>query len=177
MIEQISIEQMMAASQSTEEEQVFSLLYSRLADLLNGAPIESNILFMEQKASFASVYFMEKGNLFLRFSLRSKDRYIEIPNRYACLFPSELLRSSKSAPGMALIPVSGYADVMNYIPQLRSMLDAMSRKHKDFGCCGHYLECSNSKACVHSDPRFALSCCYFYNLRDGKIFYGENCNI
>ena len=80
-------------------------------------------------------------------------------------------------PAHTLIPVSGFADVLDYVPQLRAMLDAMSRQFKDFGCCGHYLECSDAKACVHSDPRFALSCCYFYNLRDGKIFYGKNRNI
>lgn len=177
MTEQLSMDEMLAAPEVTEEEQAFTLLYSHLSDLLIDAPIDSKLLFLEHKSSFTSVYFMENGSLFLRFSIRKKERFVEIPDRYVDLFPSVSFRTFKSVPGMALIPVSGFADVLDYVPQLRAMLDAMSRQFKDFGCCGHYLECSDAKACVHSDPRFALSCCYFYNLRDGKIFYGKNRNI
>lgn len=46
-----------------------------------------------------------------------------------------------------------------------------------FGCCSRYVECSDSKGCVHPDRRFAQGCMYKSNLEKGRIFYGVNRNM
>lgn len=46
-----------------------------------------------------------------------------------------------------------------------------------FGCCSHYIECSNNKKCIKENVRLRLSCQYKKNLDNGRIFYGENKNI
>lgn len=48
---------------------------------------------------------------------------------------------------------------------------------KPFGCCSKYVECSNTKRCVMSDPVYATACQYRNNLSNNKIFYGDNKNI
>lgn len=46
-----------------------------------------------------------------------------------------------------------------------------------FGCCDKYVECSDAKRCVHSNPFYYRSCQYRTNLLAGRIFYGKNKNI
>lgn len=43
-----------------------------------------------------------------------------------------------------------------------------------FGCCHLYKECSNAKKCLHENQLYARGCTYYYNLNNGRIFYGEN---
>lgn len=45
-----------------------------------------------------------------------------------------------------------------------------------FGCCSKYIDCSDSKKCVHPDYVFATACQYKTNLESGRIFYGKNKN-
>ena len=180
MMEQLSMEQLLESQKvdnSTEEEKAFTLLYPQLMDLLHNAPMDAKILFLDKKKDFSSVYYFEKNNLFIRIVLRNQARYIYIPDLYIHHFPSYLLSKVKSVPDMSRISIENYSDILKYVTYLRSMLDDMCRKLKDFGCCSRYLECSNATHCIHPNPRFALQCIYFYNLRDGKIFYGKNRNI
>lgn len=44
-----------------------------------------------------------------------------------------------------------------------------------FGCCSHYIECSDQKKCV-KDNDFSRNCYYRKNLEAGRIFYGKNKN-
>lgn len=46
-----------------------------------------------------------------------------------------------------------------------------------FGCCHRYIECSNSKKCIHPDMEFSIGCKYRENLENDRIFYGINKNI
>lgn len=46
-----------------------------------------------------------------------------------------------------------------------------------FGCCQLYLDCSDAKACVHSDKVFRTRCIYKRNIENNLIFYGKNRNI
>ena len=180
MMEQLSMEQLLESRKvdnATEEKKAFALLYPQLMDLLHNAPMDSKIPFLEEKNDFSSVYFFEKNNLFIRIVLRKKSHYIYVPDKYAHLFPGNILRKVKSVPDMSRISIDNYSDILKYLPYLRAMLDSMRRNLKGFGCCSRYLECSNATHCIHPNPRFALQCIYFYNLRDGKIFYGDNRNI
>lgn len=45
-----------------------------------------------------------------------------------------------------------------------------------FGCCSKFIECSDAKKCLHSEPIYSKSCAYRKNLEAGRIFYGKNKN-
>lgn len=46
-----------------------------------------------------------------------------------------------------------------------------------FGCCSHFIECSDAKECVHANKLYACSCYYKHHLDEGNIYYGKNKNI
>lgn len=48
---------------------------------------------------------------------------------------------------------------------------------RSFGCCSHFIECSDAMKCVHENKLYSTACSYRKNLEDGKIFYGKNRNI
>lgn len=52
-------------------------------------------------------------------------------------------------------------------------------KVDSFGCCSHYIECSDAKKCIMSDvdKDFYRGCQYREKLESGRIFYGKNANI
>lgn len=45
-----------------------------------------------------------------------------------------------------------------------------------FGCCSHYIECSDARKCVKENEDWSRACYYRKNLNSGKIFYGINAN-
>lgn len=46
-----------------------------------------------------------------------------------------------------------------------------------FGCCSHFIECSDNRSCVHTNKLYAKGCMYRTHLDSGKIFYVKNKNI
>lgn len=50
-------------------------------------------------------------------------------------------------------------------------------KASSFGCCSHFIECSDAKKCVHENKLYSKACIYRSHLDDGRIFYGKNRNI
>ena len=46
-----------------------------------------------------------------------------------------------------------------------------------FGCCSHFIECSDAKKCVHENKLYSKACIYRDSLDKGRIFYGKNRNI
>lgn len=43
-----------------------------------------------------------------------------------------------------------------------------------FGCCSHYIECSDNLKCINENIRLKLACQYKHNLDNRLIFYGKN---
>lgn len=169
--------QMCFESVISEEQRAFELVYPMIKDVIYNAPIDSGILVFQEIGNCSSVYFMNSNEVFFRVRIRKKVRYILIPENYADLLPFDTpVSKTKSDAGMVRIEIDSYNDIIKYVDTLRTILDRICRKHREFGCCGRYLECSDAKACIHPDPKFALACWYRYNLLDGKIFYGENKN-
>ena len=68
-------------------------------------------------------------------------------------------------------------DKSRYKEQIYHMWKELSAKSNDemFGCCSHYIECSDQKKCV-KDNDFSRNCYYRKNLEAGRIFYGKNKN-
>lgn len=69
----------------------------------------------------------------------------------------------------------------NLIDLLRECVEYSVRNYTSkasrFGCCSHFMECSDAKKCVHPNKLYACACYYKYNLDQGKIFYGVNKNV
>lgn len=172
MMEQLSFD-----APISEERKAFELVYPELKDILYDAPIDSGILNFKKLNNFSSVYFMDSGELFFQIRIQKKAFYILIPEEYEYLLPPDTnISKPKSYPGMVRIGIQSCEDILKYVPVLRSVLENICRKHRDFGCCSRYEACSDAKACIHPDPKVALSCWYRCNLLDGKIFYGKNKN-
>lgn len=171
------MEQMSLGIDISEERKAFELVYPEFKNILHDAPIDSGILNFREIGNCSSVSFMDSGEIVFQIRIRKKTNYILIPEKYESMIPfGTNISKSKSNPGMVRISIQSYEDILKYVSVLRSVLENVCRKHRDFGCCSRYEECSDAKKCVHPDPKFALSCWYRSNLADGKIFYGKNKN-
>lgn len=60
---------------------------------------------------------------------------------------------------------------------IRYKMETFSSSMASFGCCDKYVQCSDAKKCLHTNPFYYRSCQYRQNLLAGKIFYGKNKNI
>lgn len=45
-----------------------------------------------------------------------------------------------------------------------------------FGCCSHYMMCSEKESCLFPEDEFYTACMYRKNLEAGRIFYGSKKN-
>jgi hypothetical protein len=43
---------------------------------------------------------------------------------------------------------------------------------EEFGCCSHYVECSDKGNCLFTENEDYKGCYYRKNLEKGRIFYG-----
>ena len=48
------------------------------------------------------------------------------------------------------------------------------KSNLSFGCCSHYIECSDNLKCINPDIKLKLGCQYKTNLDNKRIFYGKN---
>ena len=173
MMEQMSLEDMVP-----EERRAYDLLYPQLSDIIFDAPIESGVLVFEEQSNYSSVYFLDGNELFFKIRIRKKSRYFVIAEEFADTLPEDAVISrTKSDEGRIRIALQSYEDILKYVNTFRAILTRLCGRHREIGCCGRYLQCSDAGKCLHPDPKVALSCWYQQNLRDGKIFYGKNKNI
>lgn len=68
-------------------------------------------------------------------------------------------------------------DLFNYINENILYCLKHYESSSSFGCCSHFIECSDHKSCVHKNKLYAKGCLYRSHLDNGKIFYGKNKNI
>lgn len=170
MMEQICLTEMIS-----EERRAFEMLYPQIQDIILNAAEDSGILIFRELGNCSSVYFLDTNEIFFKIRIRKKSRYILIPEAFADTLPRDtIFPQTASDSGMLRIPIATCDDVLTYLPTLRAILERICRRHRTFGCCGRYEQCSNEKTCIHPDPVFALKCWYRSNLLEGRIFYGEN---
>lgn len=172
------MEQMCLEAMVSEEQKSFELLYPELKDILFDAPVEAGILIFEELSNYSSVYFLDSNELFFRIRIRKKSRYLMISQEFEDTLPDGAVVSRTKADENSIrIAIQSYEDILKYVETLRTILSRLCRRHCEIGCCSRYVQCSDAGKCIHPDPKFALSCWYQQNLRDGKIFYGKNKNI
>lgn len=160
-----------------EEQKAFELVYPELKSVIFDATMDSGVLIFQELGNCSSVYFLDPNELFFRIRIRKKSRYLLIPEAFEDTLPADAVVSrTASDAGMVRIAIQSYEDILKYSDTLRTILARLCRRHRDFGCCSRYEQCSDAKTCLHPDPKFALGCWYQQNLLEGKIFYGKNKN-
>ena len=79
----------------------------------------------------------------------------------------------------------------DFAPMQQAFFDTYEKclRSVGFGCCSHYIECSDLKQCVYEGDRmppiypdqknimFAGQCSYRQRLKKGIIYYGKNRNV
>lgn len=159
------------------ERKAFELLYPKISDIFYDAPIESGVLLFQEINDKSSVYFLNTGMLFFQIRFRKNSQYLLLSPRYSKYLPEDFpLDPTKAGKGMIRIPLSAPQDILIYTSTLRAILNELTKRYQDFGCCSRYVACSDAKKCVHPDVKAALGCQYRHNLMSGKIFYGKNQN-
>lgn len=69
-------------------------------------------------------------------------------------------------------------NLISYVRQLTIIgIKEYRSKASSFGCCSHFIECSDAKECIHTNKLYSTSCIYRRHLEAGEIFYGKNANI
>lgn len=171
------MEQLCFDSLVSDERRAFELVYPHLCDIIYNAPIDTEVLLFREINDCSSVYFMSTNMLLFQIRFRKKSKYLLLPERCVDDLQGVTGTRAKSDPGMVRIPMESPDDILVYIPALRNILRAASKRNQSFGCCSRYEACSDAKTCIHPDVKFALGCQYRHNLMEGKIFYGKNKTI
>lgn len=74
------------------------------------------------------------------------------------------------------LSISSYDDINTYASALIEIFDSVSDKvnGKWISGCHLYEECSNALHCVNENKNISSVCHYKRNLKQGKVFFGEN---
>lgn len=135
-------------------------------------------LIFQKNAEYSSVYFCK--NLIFRIKIRKNSSYISISTKHPEMFPNMKLTQNKTdiKASFYRCDLADTGDIIRYSDELCSILDkAINSQPKECDICDLYLECSNSKKCVHKNREFSLHCGYKRILKNGIIFYGKNRNV
>lgn len=172
------MEQLCFDTAISDERKCFELIYPHISDIIDNAPITSEILVFKEINNCSSIYFLTQNMLVFQVRFRKKSKYLLLPEQCESDLPegSSVCRS-KSDPGMIRIPLDSPEDILLYVTAIRNVFIQLTKRYQTFGCCGRYEACSDARACIHPDVKFALGCQYRQNLKEGKIFYGKNKTI
>lgn len=159
------------------ERSAFNLIYPQIKDIIYDEEEKKDILAVEPIKNMTSVYFL-KNAIFFQIRLRKMSRYIAIDDEFEFFIPSEIDKEKvKKIGGKIRLAMEEPTDILEYVPILRSVLNVVCSRYREFACCSRYEQCSDEKRCIHPDNKFALDCMYRQNLQADRIFYGKNRNV
>lgn len=128
-----------------------------------------------------SVSFFKKLTCHIWYSKKNNVFYIAILKEYEDYFIDANLPRMADVALWFRFPITNKNDLETLFPYFRKLYDHLAENYSVsgmFGCCSHYLECSDNKACISKDKVFSSRCQYNkLNLSNGKIFYGKNRNM
>jgi len=160
------------------ERMAFDVLLPSLKSILQELNADRSFLKFEELKNGSSVYFLNSTNLVFRIRIRKKMSFVSIPDAYAAFLPAGVRTSTtKNDAGMIRVHVQAPEDILLCKDAIRESLRHEILTIHTFDCCGRYMECSDARHCVHSDPRASVGCSYKRNLANGRVFYGKNCNV
>lgn len=144
---------------SVEKQTYVAIIKPALDEVIAKTDSSGDLLAFNEGVNFSSVYY--GASLVCRIYQRKKANYITF-----------------SSMGGSPTKIDLSAAASEYIPALQRMLEEMIWNYSaDFGCCSHYVECSDALRCIQQDRLLSMSCQYKRNLYHGKVFYGKNKNI
>ena len=117
-------------------------------------------LYLVQNKNNISV--KAENSLVCNIKVNGKLRYIKFATQDKAVFSAET-DMEDMASGFSRILISDVHDVYMFSQQLADLFY-------------RYVECSNAKECTHPDRLRAMCCGYRKHLKEGRIFYGQNCN-
>lgn len=134
----------------------------------------SNILRLKKGKNHYSVFFVNT----LLFRVVEKKTIIRFEFRYTYkeFFDDTISRDKQ---GWIIVEKADPTEMKEYKSELLKIIDFEFNRVQGeaFGCCSHYMECSDKKQCVKTDFLLSLACLYRINLLQNKIFYGINRNV
>jgi len=134
--------------------------------------VRDDVLRLEEKKNHYSLVFVDK--LLFRIIRNQTKCQLQFRQEYEPFFP-QVKPSSNKWLEIELDDIDGISNLKNNIRMIFKY--ELNKIHGDaFGCCSKYVECSDSKRCVHEDFLVSLCCQYRINLLEDRIFYGKNRN-
>lgn len=154
-------------------------IYEQLTNILihnREQPIE---IAFEQKKTYWLVSFFEIPSLRI---ICGKTNYISFAQPYKkflSAYPNLTIHQTKSEKLWSRVVITTLEEVVNLQPLFWEVYDeaCLLGASEPFGCCSRYMECSDNKKCIQSNPKIYRDCQYRKHLLNGKIFYGVNRNI
>jgi hypothetical protein len=132
-----------------------------------------NVLKLLEYKNHHSLVFVDK--LLFRVLLEKGECVLELQREYEKFFPGQEDLSGKW--------LRVHLKSVNEIDRLKDSIVnilayELKRTHGEaFGCCSKYMECSDSRNCIHDNFLFSLCCQYRLNLLENNIFYGKNATL
>jgi hypothetical protein len=132
----------------------------------------NDVLKLNEQKTHYSLVFADK--LLFRIIKRKAEYILEFQREYEKYLPNPEVLPSK----WVQIRLKEFDEINTLKDSIGNILRyEIKRTHGDpFGCCSKYLECSDSRKCVHEDFLLSLGCQYRTNLLEDRIFYGKNKN-
>ncbi len=139
-----------------------------------------SIYFYKQRAAMLGV--LKKKGLYIEF----ESAYINDLTEFGMEYTARKIKK-KNSDGTVSEEVIAYrffisdmfAEVIPFYHLLESIADDKyyGSNVEHFACCNDFIRCSDAKECTHGDAWEYVGCEYRKNLKNGRIFYGNNKNI
>lgn len=168
-------------------------IFQTIRDMIRPEYLQgSELKLKENKSGYYSItvtslktpYRINDTSNVLFAQIWDKKDSISFSKKYARLFKQSGIEyqvsESKSRSKFITIEASVFAPLSGYSKDLTKILNKIFIdlfSFPAFGCCSSYVECSDARHCIHTDPAYATACQYRANLESGRIFYGKNRNI
>lgn len=160
------------------ERSVYQELRPTLEAVLGSYWIGADKLLFQERKAYSSVCLLDESHLLLRLCFRGNNNYIAIPSSCRELIPAGV-NAAEAKDGYIKIFVSPDDITDTILALVRAVADAeVMAFPSSFGCCALYEQCSDARKCLRADDGdLYLGCYYRKNLKNGKVFYGENPTI
>jgi hypothetical protein len=129
-----------------------------------------NVLKLVEYQKHHSLVFVDK--LLFRVTPAKDNCLLEFQREYEHFLP----KSEEPSDKWIKLPLQDIDEIVSLKESIVNIIQyELKRTHGEaFGCCSKYVQCSDSRRCIHEDFLFSLCCQYRLNLLEGKIFYGKN---
>lgn len=142
---------------------------------------EEKLAIVENKDGSISFKIL-KNSILLKYCPRVKTNDLVYIKIFDTVIPSILNKVPNAkidSNGLYVkFNINSIENLKALIPEVQDIFKKMfieyMKQNLSFGCCSHYVECSDNLKCVNENIRLRLGCQYKNNLDKGFVFYGKN---